>query len=161
MKKTLIYLQTLVLLAFAMTATLTSCGDDDGVEPLPQQSNFNYIIDDISAEMAAFYNIEATYMNIDGVMHTEKIDGLSWGKQGKKMSTDARFYCLVTAKLKETRPAMELETYEFEYKYRCECYRPDIKTKRVVGEYEKKIPAAELEKFLNENKTIQICKLEY
>lgn len=151
-----LFLLASVLMMISVAFVATSCGDDDGVMPLPQKSNARYEVSSITADMTAFYDISASYFDLNGQLHNESVDGMQWVKSLSDGPVDAKFFCQVTARLKAERPTYTNDNYTFGYESKYEVYRPSIGVKTGAEKFEKEVPAADLEQFLaaNAQKTI-------
>ena len=155
------FLPSLAMIAMTLTLLITSCGSDDGVMPLPQKSNLFYQINSISSDMTAFYEMEVTYLDLEGTEHTERIDGQSWAKKLNEGPVDARFRCVITARLKAEQPVVNRETYSFGYECKCSCYRPDLGVKDQTNTMDETIESGQLQEWLNAHQQITICNFNF
>lgn len=106
---------------------LSSCGDDEEVVEMPQKSNIKFVVDNISDDMHAFYDITITYRDLSGTLHKETVDGRSWKYSESNGAADAPIYLLIEANLRTTEVAHEKESYELSYHYSFNYYKPATK----------------------------------
>ncbi|MBO5611310.1 MAG: hypothetical protein J5918_01790 [Prevotella sp.] len=127
--KKVTYLFVLAVMLTATAIMFSSCGEDDGVMPLPQTSNVSFKVDNLSEDLLTFYDVTVTYKDLNGVSHTDKIDGHSWEYKEGDGPSDAPISCTAVAELKSEYKVPEKNNFEISYHYSVHYYKPSTTAK--------------------------------
>ena len=127
---------TVIVICSTLLLCLNSCGEDDGVMERPDYTSIIYKLA-LSSDMLAFYDVTATYTNVNGEEKTEAITIETWQfKERRDGSHKLTFSLKVQARKKAVLPQLneKKETYQFDCTYSAEYYTKETSAKREAKE---------------------------
>ncbi len=125
-----------MILLSALSICFSSCGEDDGVMERPDYTSINYKLA-ISQDLLSFYDVTASYTNVNGEEKTENVTSESWQyKERRDGSHKLTFTLKVQARKKEVMPRLneEKSNYQFDCIYSAEYYTKETSAKREAKE---------------------------
>ena len=125
-----------MVLLSALSICFSSCGEDDGVMERPDYTSINYKLA-ISQDLLSFYDVTASYTNVNGEEKTENVTSESWQyKERRDGSHKLTFTLKVQARKKEVMPRLneEKSNYQFDCTYSAEYYTKETSAKREAKE---------------------------
>lgn len=150
-----IKLMTLLMATAFVTVTFTACGDDDIKIERPDFTKVKYTCS-LGEDFLKFYDVTASYTDVDGNSKTETITSRNWQYEGKKDGVQPNMHCLIVGTLKSDWGDLSATSYNLSFTYTGYKYDKNTSALEVNSGENIVIAKDNLENYLQERPTITI-----